>query len=337
MNKFITLTLSLIMALTFAAPALAFTDMDKTEAVETQWDVNVQLVDYTAASFAKGYYTSLPSVDRGYLKNEMVGALVTLYVPNDAKDSQAEFSLETEDVHVWGFIAEDEDLEGKLIDTDMVVDGDNAPIIASVGDDRSYRYLVLGQLIAEKGSITARVSDTTDSASIPDEGVNIDGYLVTKSGYDYILTMDNDVIRITVDRDNFCEEMYITPDGMAEANVHSYRSDEVAYETDAAFLRDDDSEYDDYHDIYLDVKDAFGFDINDEGYLYDSFFYGVKGSIEVSDTVYLEPFVPTLTVPTPPAVEPPKTGDAGSALGIAFMALASLGLVAMKRRKAHLG
>ena len=80
MKKLLTLLLVLVLALGLAAPALAFTS-DDTEDDDMPYELSIYLVEYDDNDFFG--IASLPMSDRGYAKNEIVAAVVELYVPED--------------------------------------------------------------------------------------------------------------------------------------------------------------------------------------------------------------------------------------------------------------
>ena len=80
MKKLLMLLLILALTLGLAAPALAFTS-DDTEDDDMPYELSIYLVEYDDNDFFG--IASLPMSDRGYAKNEIVAAVVELYVPED--------------------------------------------------------------------------------------------------------------------------------------------------------------------------------------------------------------------------------------------------------------
>ncbi|MDL2218507.1 hypothetical protein LJC27_07590 [Christensenellaceae bacterium OttesenSCG-928-M15] len=83
MKKIITLALALMMVLAAAAPALAFTEDEYTGDVKTPYELSVMLVDYDEG-FVSKHVLSLPEATRGYLNNEIICAVASLYLPKEA-------------------------------------------------------------------------------------------------------------------------------------------------------------------------------------------------------------------------------------------------------------
>jgi hypothetical protein len=90
MKKFLSLMLALVLALGLAAPAMAFTS-DDSAAEDHPYDLDIYLVEYEDNDFFG--MISLPPSDRGYAKNEIVAAVVELYVPKDETILPEEYGI----------------------------------------------------------------------------------------------------------------------------------------------------------------------------------------------------------------------------------------------------
>ena len=101
MKKFLTLLLVLVLALGIAVPALAFTsDTDADD--EIPYTLKIYLVEYEDNDLFG--LATLPPSDRGYAKNEIVAAVVELFVPKGEKPfptyGSFEFGGENVDLNV---------------------------------------------------------------------------------------------------------------------------------------------------------------------------------------------------------------------------------------------
>jgi hypothetical protein len=81
MKKFLTLVLALVLVFGLTVPAMAFTS-DTDSKSEVPYDLSIYLVEYDSDSFVG--LAGMPEADRGYAKNEIVAAVVELYVPKNS-------------------------------------------------------------------------------------------------------------------------------------------------------------------------------------------------------------------------------------------------------------
>lgn len=101
MKKFITLALAFVMVLSLTVPALAFTTKELDEEVDVPYILTIKLVEVDEDDF--GTLFTLPPSDRGYAKNEVVTAVVTLLSPNKAnliKDGYQKLVLSGDNVRI---------------------------------------------------------------------------------------------------------------------------------------------------------------------------------------------------------------------------------------------
>lgn len=80
MKKFLTLTLVLVMALSLAAPALAYTNNAALQQGVSPYTVDIYLVEFSSGDWLSSWL-SMPPSDRGYAKNEVIAAIGALTVP----------------------------------------------------------------------------------------------------------------------------------------------------------------------------------------------------------------------------------------------------------------
>lgn len=83
MKKFLTLTLVFVMALSLAAPAMAYTTRTALADGVSPYTVDIYLVEHTTADNLTVNWLSMPPTDRGYAKNEIIAAIGTLTIPKD--------------------------------------------------------------------------------------------------------------------------------------------------------------------------------------------------------------------------------------------------------------
>ena len=88
MKKFLILVLALVLALGLSVPAMAFTS-DDSEDVDHPYDLSIYLVEYDDNDLFG--LVALPESDRGYAKNEIVAAVVELFVPKNEAILFAEY------------------------------------------------------------------------------------------------------------------------------------------------------------------------------------------------------------------------------------------------------
>lgn len=82
MKKFITLVLALVMVFALAAPAMAFTSDEYEETSGSPFELDIALVEYDEG-YLSSHVLTLPASNRGYLKNEVVCAVVSVDMPKE--------------------------------------------------------------------------------------------------------------------------------------------------------------------------------------------------------------------------------------------------------------
>lgn len=173
MKKLITLVLVLVLAFGLSVPAMAFTG-DTCEDVDHPYDLSIYLVEYDDNDLFG--LATLPKSDRGYAKNEIVAAIVELYVPEDEAvvfDNYTLFVIGGENV--------DLDITDNYVGGNMQLttssnivtgvntsiawwDEDNSEIVYTVTDiglkgEDTFRWLVFAKVTDDDASITAKLID----------------------------------------------------------------------------------------------------------------------------------------------------------------------------------
>lgn len=356
MKKFLTLVLALVLVFGLSVPAMAFTS-DTTDADENiPYDLSVYLVEYDNDDFFG--ITTLPASDRGYAKNEIVAAIVELYVPSGEDpfdDGYDTLNIGGDNVSfdvADAWVASDVTLP--LVDKAKPADGFTLTLANDdlKGKD-TFRWLVFAKVTDDDASITAKLVD--GGAAGADF---VSPYLFTLSGVDYEVTKvadgtnwiytiealtgdyTDDQIIINVDKNYKTKGMSIDLDGGAALDP---ANDEIALGVntdgelgwvDGAIVKTSGATFDSVMDVYEDIAvDVFGMDyFNIGNYLRDSFFEDLVSSDTIVATVDIEPWTAYVTVPDNIVVDPPKTGDAASIMGFVMVALSGAGAVALKKR-----
>ncbi len=206
MKKFLVLTLALLLALAVTAPAMAFT-ADTSDGSDVPYELDIYLVDYEDNDFFG--FTTLPASDRGYAKNEIVAAIVELYVPkgenpNDDGYGTLVFSGDNVSLNV-----SDNDLP--LRTTSNVKYNKSAyhynksddEIVLTIGDKLSgkntFKWIYFAKVTGDDASLTVSLVDGSSSGSfgntivgeVEESNVTVsNSLLLTLSGDDYLILKD---------------------------------------------------------------------------------------------------------------------------------------------------
>ena len=364
MKKFLTLVLALVLALGLSVPAMAFTS-DDSEDVDHPYDLSIYLVEYDDNDLFG--LVALPESDRGYAKNEIVAAVVELFVPKNESILPAEYAT-------LAFGGDNVDLD--VTDNDLTdlactsnVDGTagDPGVVAIAWDDptdkdeivltitkldgkETYKWLFFAKVTDDDASLYAELADGTGNIGFADVSgtetltVYLDGdlYTITQNDmgtddayYLIVAGATDPIIKVFVDEDNKSVGMAIDPDGsgtLAERALGVNTDGELGIVVGAVIETGDDAE--EYLDAYEDVVvDVFGMDYFLIGhYVRDSFFEDLVSADTITATVDIEPWTAYVTVPDNIVVDPPKTGDAASIMGFVMVALSGAGAVALKKR-----
>ena len=365
MKKFLVLMLALALAFSLAAPAMAFTSDEDTDD-DTPYELDIYLVDYDDDDLFG--YVSLPATDRGYAKNEIVSAVVELYVPEDEDPSDDYGYLEFGGDHVSLDVNDNDD--GNLMctglddDTDTFdYDDDEDVLTRDVDDDlfnetkdKTYKWLFFAKVTGDDASLYAKMVDGSNDVEFEEIGDSNDlGLTLTLSGddYDIVKSIDSggDVEYYSIeDEDGNVVYLYVNDNYKTTGMAIDLADDDpdagpiaLGVNTsgelgivDGATIDTSSHDYDDVMDVYEDVcQDAFDLDYYNIGhYLRDSFFENMVSANTIIATVDIKPWTAYVTIPDVPdiIVDPPKTGDAISVMGFVMVALSSAGAVALKKR-----
>ena len=365
MKKVLTLVLALVLVFGLSIPAIAFTS-DSSEGVDHPYDLSIYLVEYDDNDLFG--LLSLPASDRGYAKNEIVAAIVELYVPDGELLKMDEYGtlriggdnvdLDITENYVGGIL--------QLKTTSNIVIGVNTGIafwnddkteigysISDVGfkGEDTFRWLVFAKVTDDDASLYAKLVDRDGNLGFGfmnnDDSLLLvlDGELFTVSknfmGTDdayYQINSeaaDDPIIKVFVDKHNKSVGMAIDPDGtgaLPERALGVNTDGELGIVVGAVIETGDDAE--EYLDAYQDVVvDEFGMDYFLIGnYVRDSFFEDLVSADTIIATVNIEPWTAYVTVPDNIVVDPPKTGDAVSIMGFVMVALSGASAVALKKR-----
>ena len=352
MKKFLVLMLALALAFSLAAPAMAFTS-DSDVGDDYPYELDIYLVDYDDEDLFG--FVSLPESDRGYAKNEIVAAIVELYVPNDEDPFDDDFTT----LEITG-----DNVSYNV--TDKAVAGDDAPDLHRMDDKAdgwyydltnnvlegkdTFQWLVFAKVIDDDASMTVKLIAGSAGDEFDDDESG-DSITVTLNGNTYevvkvfdeddggkytIFDEDDNKVIIFVDEDHESEGMAIYVKDLNEKfDLGVNTKNELGIVVGAKILTSG-HDYDDVMDIYEDVvEDDFGMDYYLIGnYVRDSFFENLESADTISATVDIRPWSAYVTIPdtTDIIVDPPKTGDAISVMGFVMVALSSAGAVALKKR-----
>lgn len=350
MKKFVTLVLALVMALAIALPAMAFTTDTTAPSGKSPFELDIYLVEYNDDFFG---LTSPPPSDRGYAKNEVVAAMVELYVPKgeDPSIDYKRFEIDGKSVsfnvteapiastNAWKL---SKVMDGTAIDSWNVATADWAAKPGKV----TMKWLVFAKVTGDDASITASLIDGSGNTGFNSSNtltvvLGGDSYTVTKnkangsSGHYAVTGKAN--FKVYVDKNFVSQGLTVATSssatyyalGFNNAGVLGVIDGNGIHRTSGDIYREVMGVYDDY------VKGVFGLDYTLIGnYVRDSFWSDAKSSNTVTATVEIKPWTAYVTVPDNIVVDPPKTGDAASIVGFVMIVLAAAAVVAVKKVRA---
>ena len=357
MKKFLTLVLALVMALAIALPAMAFTTDTTSPSDASPFELDIYLVEYSDNDFFG--ITSLPPADRGYAKNEVVAAVVELYVPK-GEDPAADYnSLVFSGKNVSLKVTEN-DKDSVAANHQLNAVNDAAPTFVLTDDltrgtaglvnttaNKTYKWLFFAKVTGDDASLTAKLVDGSGVGSFSSGVLNLtlggDDYTVTKAGfggsagtYTVVSSDAGMAFVVNTDKNNKTTGMAVAtsssatpiPLGVTVGGVLGIVQGNTVVTSGDTFEAIMD-EYNDY------VKGVFGLDYMLIGnYLRDSFWTGLTSADTLSATVEIKPWTAYVTVPDNIIVDPPKTGDAASIVGFVMIVLAAAAVVAVKKVRA---
>ena len=218
MKKFLTLVLALVLVFGLSVPAMAFTS-DDFDAVDHPYDLSIYLVEYDDNDLFG--LVALPESDRGYAKNEIVAAVVELFVPKNEEILDTEYAT-----LVFGGDNVDLDVTDNynaahtaisLDTTSNVVEGVNVDTAAALVDDEismdiitiegkdTFKWLFFAKVTDDEASLYAKLVDGDGSdgfygvvdggpdnnPATPEDNVHLyDQLNVTLDGTDYSIILD---------------------------------------------------------------------------------------------------------------------------------------------------
>ena len=237
MKKLLTFVLAMLLLVGLSVPAMAFTSDAEADDDSVPYDLKIYLVEYDDNDFFG--IASLPKSDRGYAKNEIVAAVVELYVPEDetiAPPDNLFLILSGENVD---FDVTDNYVGGVLSFATSFTNGPDtfaSPPIWNIADptdhdkiyiqtaqlpgEETYRWLIFAKVTDDDASITARLLDgmtyEMDFSQAPGIVTTLDGviYSIGKTppinaagDFQYVIYVSTgdyagDYIIIDVDEDN---------------------------------------------------------------------------------------------------------------------------------------
>ncbi len=358
MKKFLTLLFALVLALALTVPAMAFTDTAKAD--KDPIELDVYLVEYEDDEFFG--LTGMPPSDRGYAKNEIVAAMCEITVPkgiDPAEDYEAidisgdnvSFNLyENKVIRTSSNVGSVDDFVPNTSGT--LADGGSYGLIVNdtfakaANKAQTFKFLFFAKITGDDASITVTLEAEGEGFNNNDETETLDyeGYTITKvSDDDYLISEDDggdELFTIFTD-DGESEGLELYLDGEEYTVVD--RASGIGFiglkkNGDTGLLDKDDDKaiYRELMEIYDDVfVDVFGFDFDKMGGIVDDdTFLDLVGSDDISATVEIKPWTAYVSVPDAIVIDPPKTGDAASILGLVMIVLAAAAVVAVKKVRA---
>ena len=226
MKKFLILLLALVLVFGLSVPAMAFTS-DDSEDVDHPYDLSIYLVEYDDNDLFG--FVALPESDRGYAKNEIVAAVVELYVPDDEEILFEEYStlvfggdnvdLDVADnydgahhidLQVSSSVTELLAAHANAFTLDFALNGDDE-IKMTIGTqhgftgEETYKWLFFAKVTDDDASLYAKLIDGDGSVGF----VAVQGgeqLAVTLSGTNYTIAFVN------IDADNFAFRIFWSDD-----------------------------------------------------------------------------------------------------------------------------
>lgn len=373
MKKFLTLALVLVLALSLAAPALAFWGNAPSTATAGGITLDIYLVDHDDSGSLLSGLISKPATDRGYAKNEIVAAVASVLVPKNVEPGTtnpngkgyAELRLSGENVNVNVVDNKDALNAVALVNTfpatigAMAFNGTNSAINVDVSgllapaSAATYRILFFAKVTGDDATMNVTLSkNLAFSAATPSTlALGNTDYIVTKmNAQTYIISDGTDqLFRIRTTSSGKADSIEVTAQSTAVGAAANWFG--VVYSGGYLYTMTEDQGGASINlgrlpttaeQLVLDSRmntifaTALGLDITKRGYMMDDAAW-VDYANSLSDlfeSVDVKPWTPYVTVPDNIVVDPPKTGDAASILGFVMIALAGAAVVAVKKVRA---
>ena len=297
MKKYLILLLALMLALSLSMPALAFTS-DTSEEEDHPYKLSIYLVEYDDNDFFG--LTSLPPSDRGYAKNEIVAAVVELYVPDDEAVVNTDYprivfggenvDLDVADNYNGGAISlttSDNIVEfpaaNANVDTHPVLNADDEIeiYIGELKGEDTFRWLFFAKVTDDDASLYAKLINGLSTKEFQQQNlfITLDGVLYSiqrrnpdaNGEFQYVIAVNGGdyngaLIFIQVDEDNVSLGMTIQPNTadthtQIALGVNTHNELGIVDPDNPAKILTSGDMYDDVMDVYNDVVvDVFHMD-----------------------------------------------------------------------------
>jgi len=366
MKKFLTLALVLVLALSLAAPALAFWGDAPSSATAGGITLDIYLVDHDDSGSLLSGLISKPATDRGYAKNEIVAAVASVIVPSGTS------------INAQGY--EDLILSGKNVSVNVtdntlptlvttlptgtatnpavfppaVVDNAININVSAVTATGSLRTLFFAKVTGDNATMNVTLSKGLEFVTVAStttlELGNTD-YVVTKvNAQTYVISDGTDqLFRIRTTTSGKADSIEVTAQSTAVGTGANWFG--VVYSGGYLYAMTEESTGGTVNlgrlpttaeQLVLDSRmnsifaTALGLDITKRGYVMDDDAWEAYANSlsDLFESVDVKPWTPYVTVPDNIVVDPPKTGDAASILGFVMIALAGAAVVAVKKVRA---
>ena len=283
MKKFLVLVLALVLVFGLSVPALAFTS-DDSEDVDHPYDLSIYLVEYDDNDLFG--LVALPESDRGYAKNEIVAAVVELFVPKNEAIEFDEYGtlefggdnvdLDVTDNYVGGVLKLDttSNVITDPLDPDQNISApawddvdDKDAIIYTIinleGKD-TFKWLFFAKVTGDDASLYAKLVDSTgsngfdpfeDEDEVLDLGGDIEAMTVALGGTVYSIYTGKDVYDPDGKDNAF---LIFWEDDGDEYGIAIYTSDKYVSKGMSILLEDEDTGDLLYYDLGVNTNGELG-------------------------------------------------------------------------------
>lgn len=296
MKKLFAILLAMMLIL-LPVSALAFTgEVTPKELTTTPITLTARLVDYQEGPFGVVY--SEPMKARMHIINERVAVLLVITVPEDY------------DV---------EDLSLIVVAEGMAIEPYTIPIASG-------QYILYGRLTAQSATLSVKIEDKRVKTSMGT--VVAHGHVVTYTEGKYVV--DN-MLTIYLDGGGRGESMTVTKDG--NEYTAAIINGAVGFVGDGGNVLSNNVYYPAMKKAFDSICKDLGLDLANVGnYVPASHFLALQADRGAKATVTVNPYISTITVPDV-VVDPPKTGDASTLIGIVMVLIALIGGAVCGKRK----
>ena len=276
MKKFLTLLLVLVLVFGLSIPAMAFTS-DDSEDEDHPFDLSIYLVEYDDNDLFG--LVALPESDRGYAKNEIVAAVVELYVPKgedpaedygslvfggdnvDLDVTDNEIEADDDATLACAGFTNSEDTTFDFVDDELVRDTAN---LYNATKNKTYKWLFFAKVTDDEASLYAKLIDGDGSVgfeSFEDEEDaldlegDIEALVVTLGGTEYSIFTGKDVY--DPDGKDNAYLIFWEDDG-DNYGIAIYTSSKYVSKGMSILLEDEDTGDLLYYDLGVDTKGKLG-------------------------------------------------------------------------------